>query len=125
MAEVEDLIYQYDEHQRDVMLYFHNLLTNDYNLTAKITFKNPCYYGKSWICYLKPTQQNTVELAFFRGNELSNNQGLLKSNGRKQLLSVDIDKLEDVPQDILKEIFHEAILLDETKPYESKRKSNK
>lgn len=125
MAEVEELIYQYDEHQRDVMLYFHNLLTNDYNLTAKITFKNPCYYGKSWICYLKPTKQNTVELAFFRGNELSNNQGLLKSNGRKQLLSVDIDNLEDVPQNILKEIFHEAILLDETKSYESKRKSKK
>lgn len=118
MTEVENLIYQYDGQQREIMLHFHNLLTNEYNLTSKITFKNPCYYGKSWICYLKPTKGNKVELAFFRGNELSNSQGLLRGNGRKQLLSIDIEKLENVPHKALKETFHEAILLDETKPYE-------
>ncbi len=123
MSEVENLIYEYDGQQREIMLYFHNLLTDEYNLTSKITFKNPCYYGRSWICYLKPTKQNKVELAFFRGNELSNSQGLLKSKGRKQLLSIDIDNLAGVPQKVLDEIFQEAILLDETKPYESKRKS--
>lgn len=123
MTEVENLIYQYEAPQREIMLHFHNLLTNDYNLISKITFKNPCYYGKSWICYLKPTKQNMVELAFFRGNELSNSQGLLKSKGRKQLLSIDIDNLANVPHKILNEIFHEALILDNTKPYESKRKS--
>lgn len=125
MTEVEDLIYRYNNPQRKIMLHFHNLLTTDYNLTSKITFKNPCYYGKSWICYLKPIKENKIELAFFRGNELSNNQGLLKSNGRKQLLSIDIESLESIPYGSLNEIFHEAILLDQTTPYESKRKSKK
>lgn len=125
MTEVENLIYQYDGHQREVMMYFHKLLTTNFNLTSKITFKSPCYYGKSWICYLKPTRLNKVELAFLRGNELSNVQGLLKNNGRKQLMSIEFESLEHIQFDILDEIFHEAVLLDDTKPYESKRKMKK
>ena len=74
-----------------------------------------------WL-YLKPTNQNKVELAFLRGNELSNAQGLLKSNGRKQLMSIEFENLGNIPGDSLNEIFHEAILLDETEPYQSKRK---
>ena len=122
MQEVEALIDQYEAPQKEIMLHFHHLLTQDFNLTSKITFKNPCYYGKSWICYLKPTNQNKVELAFLRGNELSNAQGLLKSNGRKQLMSIEFENLGSIPGDSLNEIFHEAILLDETEPYQSKRK---
>jgi len=124
MTEVENLIYQFDDHQREIMLHFHDLLISEYNLTSKVTFKSPCYYGKSWICYLKPIKENKVELAFFRGNELSNSQGLLKKNGRKQLLSVVLDNIENIPHKTLNETFHEAIILDETKPYESKRTSD-
>jgi hypothetical protein len=123
MTDIENLIYQFEGQQRTVMLHFHKLLTNEYNLTSKITFKCPCYYGKSWICYLKPTKRNSIELTFFRGNELSNDQGILKNNGRKQLLSIEIDKIDNIPEIALKEILHEALLLDNSIPYESKRKS--
>jgi hypothetical protein len=125
MTEIENLIYQFEGEQRKIMLHFHNLLTNEYDLTSRITFKCPCYYRKSWICYLKPTKRNSIELTFFRGNELSNNQGLLTNNGRKQLLSIDIDKVDSIPESALNEIFHEALLLDKTTPYESKRKNKK
>ncbi|MCG8574428.1 MAG: DUF1801 domain-containing protein [Flavobacteriales bacterium] len=122
MTEVENLIYQFDKTQREIMLFFHKMLTTDYLLTDKITFKNPCYYKNSWICYLKPIKNEKVELAFMRGNELSNSQGVLKSNGRKQLMSIEISTLKEIELDIIKEILNEAIYLDETKPYESKRK---
>lgn len=125
MTEVEELIYQQDGLQREVMLYFHDLLENNYGLLAKITFKNPCYYGNSWICYLKPLKSGKVELAFMRGNELSNDQGILKSNGRKQLRSIEISELKEIPLDAVEEILNEAILLDQTQPYESKRKAKK
>ncbi len=125
MTEIENLIYQFEGQQRKIMLYFHNLLINEYNLTSKITFKCPCYYGKSWICYLKPTKRNTIELTFFRGNELLNDRGLLANNGRKQLLSIDIEKVDSIPNSALKDVFHEALLLDKTTPYESKRKTKK
>ena len=54
MTEIENLIYQFEGQQREIMLRLHDLLTNEYNLTSKITFGCPSYYGKSWICYLKP-----------------------------------------------------------------------
>lgn len=122
MTEVEDFIYQYEDDQREVMLFLHNWLTVDLNLTEKIRFEIPFYYGKSWICYLNPTKNGNIEFAFVRGNELSNEQGLLDNKGRKQVFSVELKKVKEIPQQALNEIIQEAILLDQTKPYESKRK---
>lgn len=123
MSKVLDLIYEQDSPQQNIMLFLHKLLTEEYELTTKVTFNNPCYYKHSWICYLKPTKKATLELAFMRGNELSNTQGLLQSNGRKQLRSMEFSCIEDIPLALLKEILHEAVLLDQTIPYQSKRKS--
>lgn len=123
ISEVESLIYQFENAQREIMLFFHNMLTKDFLLVDKITFKNPCYYNNSWICYLKPLKNGRVELAFMRGNELSNRQELLKSNGRKQLTSIEFSSIEEIPVNSIVEILHEAILLDKSTPYASKRKN--
>ena len=125
MTDVEDLMYQFENPQREVMWFFHKLFTDHYLLTDKITFKNPCYYKNSWICYLKPLKNSKVEIAFMRGNELSNAQGILKDKGRKQLRSIDVADLNKAPLDLIREVLNEAIALDETTPYESKRKSIK
>lgn len=124
MTEVEDFIYKFEDAQREVMLYIHKLLSVDLNLTAKIRFKIPFYYRKSWICYLNPIKDKSIEFAFVRGNELSNSQGLLDSKGRKQVWSIELTKLSEIPKRELTEIIHEAILLDETVPYASKRKKS-
>ena len=124
MTEVEEYIYNLEGSQRELMLYFHKLLSVDLNLTDRIRFKIPFYYRKSWICYLNHTKNNTVEFAFVRGNELSNSKGLLDSKGRKQVLSIEITKLSEVPLYELDEIIQEAIILDDSIPYASKR-SNK
>ena len=125
MTEVEDFIYNYDGSQREIMLYIHKLLSDELNLTDKIRFKIPFYYRKSWICYLNPSKNNSIEFAFVRGNELSNSQGLLDSKGRKQVWSIELTKLSEIPIKELTEIIQEAILLDETIPYASKRKKSK
>lgn len=122
MTDVEDFINQYEGNQRKVMRLLHNLLATELNLTEKIRFGIPFYYKKSWICYLNPTKNGTIEFAFTRGNELSNEQGLLDSKGRKQVYSVEFENISDIPHERLNEIIQEAILLDETKPYQSKRK---
>ena len=123
MTEGEDFIYQFEGNQRKVMLHFHNLLTLELGLTEKIRFKIPFYYGKSWICYLNPTKDGKIEFAFVRGNELSNYQKILDNKDRKQVYSIEFEKLSEIPIQQINEIIQEAILLDETKPYESKRKS--
>jgi hypothetical protein len=125
MTEVEDFIYDYDGSQREIMLYIHKLLSDEFNLTNKIRFKIPFYYRKSWICYLNPSKNNSIEFAFVRGNELSNSQGLLDSKGRKQVWSIELTKQTELPIKELTEIIQEAILLDETIPYASKRKKSK
>lgn len=122
MTDVEDFIYQFEGHQRDIMLYFHKLLTLELNLTDKIRFKLPFYYGKSWICYLNPIKDTQIEFAFLRGNELSNEQGLLTNKGRKQVYGITFQKMSEIPVSLINEVIHEAILLDETIPYKSKNK---
>ena len=125
MTEVEDYIYNFDNSQREIMLYIHRLLSVELNLTDKLRFKIPFYYRKSWICYLNPSKNGTIEFAFLRGNELSNSQNLLDSKGRKQVWSIELTKLSEIPIKELTEVIHEAILLDETVPYASKRKKTK
>lgn len=121
MEVVEDFIYHHEGQQREILLHLHQVLTEELNLSPKIRYKIPFYYNKSWICYLNPTKQDTVELAFTRGNELSNAQGLLDSKGRTQVFSIEITSLSDLQNEALQEVWQEAILLDETVPYASKR----
>jgi hypothetical protein len=124
MTEVEDYIYHFDDSQREIMLFIHGILSVELNLTDKLRFKIPFYYRKSWICYLNPIKNKSIEFAFVRGNELSNSQGLLDSKGRKQVWSIELTKLSEIPIKELNEIIQEAILLDETVPYSSKRKKS-
>ncbi|MEN0049842.1 MAG: DUF1801 domain-containing protein [Bacteroidota bacterium] len=122
MSEAEDFIYEYEGQQREILLYLHQLLTMDLGLESKIRYRIPFYYGRSWICYTNPVKKEGIELVFLRGNELSNEQGLLESKGRKQVLGVTFRKLTDIPEETLFEVLQEAILLDETVAYASKRK---
>ncbi|MBK7523135.1 MAG: DUF1801 domain-containing protein [Saprospiraceae bacterium] len=120
---VSDFFEQFDGDQRNVMEYMHNILTRDMQLMDKIRFKIPFYFGRSWICYLNPLKNGKVEFAFVRGNELSNYQGLLQNKGRQQVYSIEFEKVSEIPVELLNEVIQEAILLDQSKPYASKRKS--
>lgn len=90
-------------------------------VTSKLRYGIPFYYKKSWICYLNPIKNNGIELAFTRANELSNEQGLLDFKKRKQVAGIEIYDLKDFPVTTIQEIVNEALLLDETVPYASKR----
>ncbi len=125
MNVVEDFIYQHEDQQLEMLLFLHDLLTDQLQLTPKIRYQIPFYYRNSWICYLNPTKDGGIEFAFTRGNELSNAQGLLSSKGRKQVYSVEFRALQDIPREVVGEILQEAMLLDEMRPYASKRRSGK
>ncbi|MEO1096988.1 MAG: hypothetical protein AAFX57_04455 [Bacteroidota bacterium] len=71
---------------------------------------------------LKSYQEKNGRFLFLRGNELSNEQGLLSGKGRKQVMSIEIAKLSDLPEGAIKEVIHEALLLDESVPYSVKNK---
>lgn len=124
METVEDFIHQLEGDQKEIMIYLHNILINEFELKDKIRYKIPFYYGNSWICYLNPRKMGDVEMAFVRGNELPSYPGYLENQGRTQVFGITITTKKDIPQDVLLAIIQDAILLDETKPYASKRKKN-
>jgi hypothetical protein len=121
MSEIDEYIYGHEGSARKIMLYLHDLMCSYPNIRAKISYKVPFYYGKSWICYLNPLKNGAVEMAFPRGYELSNVQGLLDSKGRKMVKGIEFRALKEIPEDSLREIINEAIILDDTVPYTFKK----
>lgn len=123
MANVEDFINQLENEQKEIILYFHKLLAHQLELEGKIRFKIPFYYHKSWICYLNPIKNDAVELAFLYGKELSNQQGILEAKGRKQVAGITFLNEGEIPKNQVYEIIQEALMLDEMKYNQRKRKS--
>lgn len=80
----------------------------------KMRYKIPFYDHKSWVCYLNPVKNGGVELAFVRGNQLSNDQGLLQANNRKQIRGITMFKVAEIPEREILEIVQEALILDES-----------
>ncbi len=125
MDAVLDFIYEYEGEQREIMLVLHNTMVAYPAITTKIRYKVPFYYRKSWICYLNPQKKGAVDFCFIRGNELSNEQGILEAKDRKQVRSLTFNRVEEIPTETLDEIIQEAILLDDTVKYASKRTKKK
>ncbi|OWY18967.1 DUF1801 domain-containing protein [Sphingobacteriales bacterium UPWRP_1] len=121
MTDCTDFIFGYPSPQREVMLYLHRLFTGFPGVVGKITYKIPFYYRKTWVCYLNPTKNGAVELGFTRGAELQNESGLLQAKGRKTVSSVTFATPADIPEETLLQVWHEALLLDETVPYSVKK----
>jgi hypothetical protein len=122
MNTVEDFVEHLEGNQKEIVRYLHLLLTKNLNLQEKIRYKIPFYYGKSWICYLNPIKGDQIELAFLRGNELSNDQKILDFKQRKQVSGKIFSTISEITDSPILEVLHEAILLDQSIPYELKRK---
>lgn len=125
MNEVELYILEQDGPQREIMQYLDDLLLSYPEITAKMRFSIPFYYRKSWVCYLNPTKDGRVELAFTWGRELSNEQGLLEARGRKLVRGVTFASIEEIPEETLHEILQEAFLVDEEVAARRKPKKKK
>lgn len=124
MATLADYIAGLAGGQRVLMEHLHEMLTVEFDLEPKLRYGIPFYFRKSWICYLSPLKDSKIELAFLRGNELSNEQGLLEAKNRKMVKGIELSDLKSIAIRPLKEIIHEAILVDETIPYNIKNKQH-
>jgi len=112
MNEVEAYIAEREGEQRLVLDYLYQLLVSEPGVTAKIRYKIPFFYRRSWVCYTNP-REGGIELAFLNGHLLSNVQGLLQARGRKMVKGVVFHRLADIPEAALLEVIQEAFLLDE------------
>lgn len=119
MNEVEKFIYGFEGDTLEVMKYLHDLMMDQPGIYCKLSFKIPFYYRNSWICYIYPQKKGGIEFVFTRGDELSNEQGILDARGRKQVAGIRLKTMDDIPQESLFEVIQEAIILDESVPYKS------
>ncbi|MEM6263780.1 MAG: DUF1801 domain-containing protein [Bacteroidota bacterium] len=122
MEAVFEFICSHPSPQREILEHLHELLVSFPQVETKIRYKIPFYYRKSWICYLNPVKNKGIEIAFLRGNELADEEKLLSFNGRKQVAGLSLYQLADIPEPGLERLLHEAIILDDTVKYASKRK---
>jgi hypothetical protein len=121
MQGVNLLISEYDAAHRQLILPVHYELV-ELGLVPQVKFGIPFYYGKSWICFLKPIKPDRVELAFIRGNELSEeSKALLSFNKRKQVCGIEFCNNNPLDLEMVLPILHEAIILDKTIPYKLKK----
>jgi hypothetical protein len=112
MNDVEAYILDQKGAQQEVLDYLYQLLSIEPGVQAKIRYKIPFYYRRKWVCYTNP-REGGIELVFLRGQELSNEQGLLQTRGRKMVAGVVFHQVSDIPEEALMEIIQEAFLLDE------------
>ncbi|MEK6477283.1 DUF1801 domain-containing protein [Catalinimonas sp. 4WD22] len=122
MDDVSMFIQEKQGQQKLILQHFHQLMISNPGVIAKLRYKIPFYYRKSWICYLNPVKNEGIELVFLRANELSNEQGLLESRGRKQVKGIVFYHISEIPEQAIHEIIQEALLLDKSVAYASKRK---
>lgn len=118
----DDFILGLEGEQQKIFQRLHQLLSYDLDLECKIRYRIPFYFSKSWICYLNPKKNDGAELVFLRGNELSNAQGILDAKDRKQVSGIEYFSEQEIDMNLLLEVIQEALMLDETIKYESKRR---
>jgi hypothetical protein len=90
-------------------------------IEEKIAYTVPFFKHFGMLCYIAHGKRG-VEVGFWRGNELSNEQGALSNDERKIVRSLVYQKVEDIDEQILMEILQEAMMLNEERFKEKKKK---
>lgn len=88
------------------------------NFREKISYNVPYYFLNSRVCFIwpssvKPGSRAGVVFGLCRGQMLSNEQGLLELENRKEVGTITFRRPEEIDADAVREILYEAILLDE------------
>ena len=123
MQEVLLYINQQRPEVSSIMSQVHQVLMDNPGVVSKIRYRVPFYFRKSWFCYLNPLKNNGVELAFIRGDELSNEEGVLLAKDRKMVRGIELFDHRNIPWTAINSIIQEALLLDETIPYSIRNRS--
>ena len=116
--------------ENKIFQHLHNLiLETEPRLIEKMNYGVPYFVRNRMVCFIwpvsapnAPTAKNQtwndtiVSLGFCYGNKLSNDQGLLLAEGRKQVYIIRFRSMKDfnVMENSIKEIVQEAVLLDES-----------
>ncbi|MGV3598668.1 MAG: DUF1801 domain-containing protein [Bacteroidota bacterium] len=94
------------------------ILETSPKFTEKLSYGVPYFYINSRVCFIWPASsplsihKQGVQLGFCRGNQLSNSHGIMNMADRKVVGIVLYNHLNEINEDLVKELLFEAIELD-------------
>ena len=112
---VRQFINEQPEPQREMMTILRSwILDLGSHTQEKISYKIPYYSFYGTMCFLSP-QEDGVDLGFTKGYELSNEQKILESRGRKLVRSVTLHSVAELEEneDTIRHMLNEAAILNE------------
>ena len=126
MQEVEDLITTLPSDEQIIVKRLRSvILDTDPRLQEKLSYGVPYFFHHRRICFIWPTSLvpcgynqkepviEKVTLGLCYGNLLSNDQGLLIAEKRKQVYVIRFSSVAEIQEQAIREIIQEAILVDE------------
>jgi hypothetical protein len=94
------------------------ILETSPKFTEKLSYSVPYFYINSRVCFIWPASsplsihKQGVQLGFCRGNQLSNSHCIMNMADRKVVGIVLYNHLNEINEDLVKELLFEAIELD-------------
>jgi hypothetical protein len=130
MKTIEELIADLPKNEKAIVQPLREIILGcSPDLTEKLSYKVPFYYRYARICFIWPgslpwgkEKKEGVLLGFCKGHLLSNEQGLLAMEGRKEVSMVTLFSPKEINEAIIREIVNEAIIVDEMVAMEKKAK---
>jgi hypothetical protein len=121
---VRQLISEQPEPQREMMTILRSwILDLGPHTQEKLSYKIPYFSFYGTLCYLNPHEEG-IDLGFTKGYELTDDQKILESKGRKQVKTVTFYSVAELEEneETIRYILNEAAILNE---YRFKRGGNK
>lgn len=113
MSAIENYLLNLDPQHHLLTYEAHQLiLTLVPQVQATIKWKIPYYTYIKGLCYLNP-RNKVLDIGIVQGHLLSNKQGILIAENRKQVRIIRVSSIEELQNDAVKEIILEAALLRE------------
>lgn len=126
MQDVEEFIWSLPAQEKKVLRHLRSLILNlDPRLQEKLSYGVPYYFHHRRICFLWPNSaqpcymnlkeppEEKITLGLCYGNLLSNVQGLLVRENRKQVYTLAFTSIQEINDSVIREIIQEAILVDD------------
>jgi uncharacterized protein YdhG (YjbR/CyaY superfamily) len=126
MDQVEDFIAALDSPEKAIVKRLRAIILDvDPRIQEKLSYGVPYFYHHRRICFLWPASHlpcpvdkiksvpEKVQLGFCYGNLLSNEQGVLLAEGRKQVYLLKFTSLKEINDHVIREIVQEAVMVDD------------
>lgn len=136
--DVDEFIAGLDSSERTIVSRLRKLiLDTDPRLQEKLSYGVPYFYHHRRVCFIWPASHfpcsedkrkeypEKVQLGFCYGNLLSNEQGVLLAEGRKQVYLLKFTSPSEINDQIIREIVMEAVMIDDNFRLQKNKSTNK